>query len=215
MIDTLAHGGHGAPLGFPALAAAWTVMMAVMMAPTAAPWVRAFHVFAGGGRAAAGPGARRVASGLFASGYLVAWGAYGAALAGAQLWLQHAGLLDATLALPPAWGGALLLGAGLFQAAPLKRACLTHCRNPFTFLLQRWQDGPVGGFRLGLWHGLYCVGCCWALMATALSAGLASLAWMAVLTAAVFVEQVVPRGALARVPIGVALAAAGLWRLAA
>ena len=213
MSDAL-HGGHAATLAFPALAAAWTLMMAAMMAPAAAPWIRAFHVFSGGASAAATPGARRAASALFASGYLVAWGGYGAALAGVQIALQHAGLLDASLALPPAWGGALLLGAGLFQGAPLKRACLTHCRNPLTFLLQRWQDGPAGGFRLGLWHGLYCVGCCWALMATALAVGVTSLAWMAVLTVAVFVEQAVPRGALARVPIGVALALAGLWRLA-
>jgi predicted metal-binding membrane protein len=217
MMEAFGHGAHGS-LPWPALVAAWTGMMAAMMAPTTVPWVRAFHAFPiAGARVAALPrrGARAVATAMFAGGYLTAWLAYSAAIAAAQAGLLRAGLLHPVHGMPDPWGGLLLLGAALVQGSPLKRACLTHCRNPFTFLLQRWHDGPIGGFRLGLWHGLFCVGCCWALMATALAVGVTSLGWMALLAVAVFVEQVVPGGARARVPIGVALGAAGVWRLIA
>jgi predicted metal-binding membrane protein len=107
----------------------------------------------------------------------------------------------------------VLIGAGLFQFTLLKRACLTHCRNPLSFLLARWNNGPIGGYRLGLSHGWFCVGCCWALMATTLVVGMSNLWWMLAVTAAVFVEQVVPRGHLLRVPLGVALVGAGLLAL--
>ena len=110
-------------------------------------------------------------------------------------------------------GAAILIGAGTFQFAPIKQACLTHCRNPITYFLTRWRNGPTGGFRLGLGHGLFCVGCCWALMALALIVGMTHVLWMVALTLAVFVEQVLPHGHRLRIPLGVALIAAGLLRL--
>jgi predicted metal-binding membrane protein len=124
--------------------------------------------------------------------------------------LARSSALDASGALAPLAGSAVLVAAGAFQFAPLKRACLTHCRHPLTYLLAKWRNGPVSGVRLGLAHGAFCVGCCWALMATSLAVGMTSLWWMVALAAAVFVEQVVPHGHRIRIPLGIALIACGV-----
>lgn len=180
------------------VAAAWTAMMAVMMAPTVAPWIGAYHRVLASHRPTS---VRALGSAQFAAGYLGVWALFGIVAAVAQL----------AVTAPAEYAGILLVGAGLFQLSPMKRACLAHCRNPLTFLLARWQDGPASGLRLGWVHGLYCVGCCWALMLTALAIGVMNLAWMAVLTVTTFVEQVLPWGGRVRVPVGIALITAGLW----
>jgi predicted metal-binding membrane protein len=106
-----------------------------------------------------------------------------------------------------------LAGAGGFQFTALTQACLTHCRNPFSFLLMRWKDGPRSALQLGLAHGAYCLGCCWALMLTSLAVGFTSLWWMAALAALSFGEQVAPWGARLRLPAGLSLIAAGVLTL--
>lgn len=191
--------GAAAP-GFVALAGMWLAMMALMMAPTAWPWVRAFQSFGSRSDTLA---ARSVATLMFLSGYLVAWLLYSLAAAGFQLQFTPTTVI----------GAALLIGAGLFQFAPFKRACLTHCRSPFTYFLARWRNGPAGGFRMGFAHGVFCVGCCWALMATALVAGMTNLWWMGALTITAFAEQALPFGDRLRAPIGLVLIAAGALRL--
>ena len=177
--------------------------MTAMMAPTVMPWLTAVHRFTDRSVTRAG---RFGATAAFASGYLVVWLAYSVCAAAAQVALQMFESVSAGSHVR----AAVLVAAGLFQLAPLKHACLTHCRNPLTYFLTRWRSGPVGGFHMGLGHGAYCVGCCWALMATALALGVMNLWWMAALTAAVFVEQVVPRGQLIRVPLALALIVAGV-----
>lgn len=102
----------------------------------------------------------------------------------------------------------ILFTAGAFQFAPLKRACLMHCRNPLTYFLARWRDGSSGGFRMGFHHGLFCVACCWALMATTLAVGVMSLWWMAALALVTFAEQVSPWGDRVRQIAGIGLIAA-------
>ncbi|HZT76776.1 MAG TPA: DUF2182 domain-containing protein [Vicinamibacterales bacterium] len=177
------------PLGFVASAAVWFVMMAAMMAPTVWPWVRSFARFGGTGVAA---------TVTFASGYLAAWLAYAIAAAALQRVVPT-----------PAWiAPFVFVVAGLYQFAPLKRACLTHCRNPITYFLTRWRGGTAGAFRMGAEHGLFCVGCCWALMATMLLVGVTSAWWMIALGTIAFVEQVVPHGHRLRVPVGLACLAA-------
>ncbi|MEO8677693.1 MAG: DUF2182 domain-containing protein [Vicinamibacterales bacterium] len=188
---------HLAAPGFVALSGMWLVMMTLMMAPTVWPWVRAFHSF---GASADTPASRTVATTTFLGGYVMAWLLYSAAAAGFQLQITVTAYV----------GAALLIGAGVFQFAPLKRACLTHCRSPFGYFLARWRNGPAGGFRMGFAHGVFCVGCCWALMATALAVGMTNLVWMGALTAAAFAEQTLPRGDRLRAPIGLALIAAGV-----
>ena len=193
------HHSHAAATSFVATALAWTSMMAVMMTPTVWPWIGAYHRFA---VMHANGATRAWATTAFASGYLAAWTIFSVVVALAQL----------VVTVPAGYGGGLLIAAGVFQLSPFKHACLSHCRNPLSFLLAHWKDGPRSAFELGVMHGGYCVGCCWALMLTALGAGLMSLWWMAALTLVTFVEQVSPWGARLRIPIGVALIAMGVAR---
>ena len=83
---------------------------------------------------------------------------------------------------------------GAVHFAPLSQSCLKHCRNPLTYFLMKWDNGPQSGFRIGLMHGAYCVGCCWALMLTGFAMGLMNFVWMGVLTVLVCVEKLVPGG---------------------
>src|SRR5690606_18997280 len=105
--------------------------------------------------------------------------------------------------------GAILLAAGLYQFTPLKRVCLRHCRSPLAFFAQHWRDGRVGALRLGILHGAYCLGCCWALFAVLVAVGVMSIGWMLLLTLVVFVEKVLPRGERIAAFFGVALVALG------
>jgi predicted metal-binding membrane protein len=164
----------------------WFGMMTLMMVPTVWPWVSAFNRFGG----------NRV---IFSSGYAAAWLLYSLAAAAIQLILPHD--------LPKALAAGILFTAGAFQFVPFKRACLMHCRNPLTYFLTRWRDGASAGFRMGFGHGLFCVACCWALMATTLAVGVMSLWWMAGLAVVTFAEQVSPWGDRARTLAGVALIA--------
>lgn len=204
-----AHVHAAADGSFLPLALLWFGMMAVMMAPTAWPWVRAFHRFSGSERdAGIGNTAR------FASGYLVAWLAYAIGAAGLQLGLQTTALMQpASDVVIPRLGGLVFLIAGLYQFAPIKRACLTHCRTPLGYFLARWRNGRTGALRMGLHHGVFCVGCCWALMATSFAVGVMNMWWMAALAALALVEQVAPRGEIARSVLGGALVVAGALRL--
>ena len=204
---------HAAPgiaaAAFWPLTLMWFGMMAAMMAPAAWPWVRAFHRFSGAER-----GPRSGATVRFASGYLLAWFGYAIGAALLQVALRGATLMDSTADTVVPWMGAVIfLVAGLYQFAPLKRACLTHCRTPLGYFLTRWRNGPVGAVRMGLHHGLFCVGCCWALMTTAFAVGMMNAWWMAALTVLSLVEQIAPRGQAARRLLGGAFLVAGILGL--
>jgi len=189
---------HAADQSFIAAAAIWTAMMAVMMAPTVAPWIRAHYRLGLAGRGGIAPTA------TFAAGYFAIWSVFGAVLA----------LLSRSMAVPGRGVvTVVLVAAGAFQFTPLKQSCLRHCRNPLTFLLTRWRDGSAAAFGLGARHGIHCLGCCWALMLTTVALGVMNLGWMAAVTAVAFVEQVAPWGARLRVPLGLTLAACacGFW----
>ena len=163
----------------------WVVMMVAMMSPAALATQRVFQ------RTRAGASA--VASLAFAGGYLGLWSAFGVLLAFAQ-WQLHANdLLHAMLLkIGPRWAAGLLLLAGLWQFTPWKRACLAHCQNPFAFLLNHWRDGVVGAFRMGLHHGRYCLGCCWALMGLMFVGGVMSVTAMALLSLFILLERLLP-----------------------
>ena len=196
---------HGAASGgFWRLAAIWFGMMAAMMAPTVWPWIQAFHRFGGGGS-----GATRVTATIeFALGYLTMWLGYSLAAAAAQLALHHSATLER-----PAVAAAIVVTAGAYQFAPLKSACLTHCRNPLSFFLSRWRDRPPSAFWMGLQHGAFCVGCCWALMATMLITGVTSLAVMIALAVLTLLEQAAPHGHRVRAAVGIVLIVTGLASL--
>ncbi|MBX6368611.1 MAG: DUF2182 domain-containing protein [Rhodospirillales bacterium] len=188
--------------------ASWVVMMAAMMLPAAAPMIVLFDAARRSreGRAA-------LSTWIFVSGYLLVWLAAGvpayAAIETANAlgasWTDPAARVDrGSLVL-----GAILLGAGLYQFTPLKRVCLRHCRSPLAFFAQHWRDGRLGALRLGVLHGAYCLGCCWALFAVLVAVGVMSMGWMLLLTLVVFVEKVLPRGERVAAFFGVALVALG------
>jgi predicted metal-binding membrane protein len=190
------------------LAVMWAVMMVAMMTPSAAPMIL---MFASVHRRRATEGRPAVPTAVFVLGYLVVWTIFSVAAAVTQTGLHTAALLSPAMATTsPLLAGGLLIVAGVFQWTPLKRACLATCRSPLSFLMSRWREGRGGAFMMGLRHGLYCLGCCWALMALLFVAGVMNLLWVAAIAAAVLVEKVVPRGDLLSRLAGVALVAAGL-----
>ena len=142
-------------------------------------------------------------TGIFVGAYLLVWGA-----TGIGVWIA-ARISDALLPLgaQALAVAAILLLAGAYQFTPLKTACLLVCRSPMDFLLTHWYPGVTGEFRLGLEHGFYCLGCCWALMAVFVGAGAMGLLWAAIIAAAVFVEKVLPRGLVFGRVMGTALIA--------
>ena len=109
--------------------------------------------------------------------------------------------------------GALLIGAGLFRWTPLKAACLSHCRSPMSFLMAHLHEGRLGAFATGVHHGLFCLGCCWLLMALLFALGVMNLTWIAFLALFVLAEKVVPHGLIVGRASGVVLVAWGFWML--
>jgi predicted metal-binding membrane protein len=111
----------------------------------------------------------------------------------------------------PLFGGMLLIGAGVFQFTPLKNASLTHCRSPIGFFMTEWREGNTGAFFMGVHHGIYCVGCCWFLMALLFVAGVMNLLWVATIAGNVLVEKIVPAGNWATRAVGLCTIVAGVW----
>jgi predicted metal-binding membrane protein len=193
--------------------AMWSVMMVGMMLPSAAPMIL---MYARVGQSAARNGKRFAPAGWFAAGYVAAWTAFSLLATGLQWGAQHFALLTPmmTSASRP-FSAVILIAAGLYQFTPLKRACLTSCQSPFAFIQRHGGFRPEAraAFALGTRNGLYCIGCCWALMALLFVAGIMNLLWIAVLAAFVLVEKVSPYGRLLSRIVGAALIAAGLFIL--
>ena len=186
----------------------WTIMMVAMMLPAAAPMILIF----------ASAQARRnrqvaVPTWIFVAGYILVWaaaglGAYVLDQAFTKLVSSQASLDPGTWA-PLALGITLIL-AGLYQFTPLKHVCLRQCRSPWGFVAQYWREGRTGAVNMAVRHGLYCLGCCWALFAVLTAVGMMSIAWMLSLTMVVFAEKVFPYGVRISAAVGVALIAIGL-----
>ncbi len=187
----------------------WWAMMPGMMLPSAAPMIMMFAAINRKKRGRAEP---YVPTAVFTAGYLAAWGVFGAVATLADWGLERAALISpATGALGPLLAAAVLAAAGLYQLTPLKTACLAHCRSPLDFVLNHWHDGPTGALRMGFEHGLYCLGCCWFLMALLFAAGIMSLLWMAVIAAFVLVEKLFPAGQWIARAGGLAMLVAALY----
>src|ERR1700692_669219 len=166
----------------------WAVMMVAMMVPAASPVIL---LFAEINRRRNEHQGRFVSSGQFLLGYLTAWTGFSILATLAQWALLTAPLVSPMMqSTSKALGGGLLLGAGLFQFSRLKYACLAHCRSPMGFLATEWQDGPRGAFRMGLKHGGYCLGCCWALMGLLFAFGVMNLLWVACISGFFLLEKV-------------------------
>jgi predicted metal-binding membrane protein len=187
----------------------WTIMMIAMMLPSASPVI--LLVAAAYRRRGTTP---RLLTGAFAAGYLLAWTGFSAAASSLQLALHRAAVLTTSMAAASALSvGAILVAAGVYQWLPVKSACLTHCRSPLAFLAREWRDGARGAMTMGLRHGLYCVGCCWALMMLLFAAGVMNLVWVAAIAAFVLAEKLLPRGPYLAKVAGILLVAWGAWVL--
>ena len=153
--------------------AMWWVMMVAMMLPSAAPMLL---LFARANRAQKARDRPYVATGIFAAGYLAAWGGFSALAALLQWGLERLDLLGPMMTTTSYWlGGAILLAAGVWQLTPIKGVCLRHCRSPLSFLAQKWRPGRLGAFHMGLEHGTFCLGCCWFLMGLLFFGGIMNL----------------------------------------
>jgi predicted metal-binding membrane protein len=174
-----------------------------MMLPGAAPMLLTYAEIA---ETAAAKGTVTVSPLVLAAGYVAVWIAFGLVASGAEILLSRSIAPGSEIAVLATGAGLIL--AGLYQFSELKHACLSRCRRPFTFFFAHWTDRTAGVFRLGLRQGVYCLGCCWALMALMLFVGAMNLVWMAGLAAIMAAEKVTRSQTLPRV-IGIALIAAG------
>ena len=136
-----------------------------------------------------------VPTGIFAAGYLVAWGGFSAVATALQWALEQLSLLSPMMVTTSYWlGGAILVAAGVWQLTPVKGVCLQHCRSPLSFLVQSWRPGGLGALRMGLEHGTFCLGCCWFLMGLLFFGGIMNLFWIAGLAVFVLLEKTIPLG---------------------
>lgn len=190
--------GRWTPGQFVSTALMWAVMMVGMMTPSVAPMVLLYARVA---RHSAERGTPFAASGWFAAGYFLAWTGFAIAATAAQWGLERALLLSPmTASAGPRLGAALLIAAGLYQFSPLKSACLSQCQAPMAFIQRHggFRPGRRASLELGLRHGAYCLGCCWALMALLFVGGVMNLLWIAALGALVLTEKLVPGRAVQR-----------------
>jgi predicted metal-binding membrane protein len=193
------------------LFAMWWVMMVAMMVPSVTPLVLLFARTnrQKGGNRIVGP------AGILLLGYLLVWAGFSVLATLAQWGLHSTALLSPTMiSTSSVLGGLLLIAAGGFQFTPLKRACLTQCRSPLSFLMSYWREGRWAPFILGLKHGAYCVGCCWLLMVLLFVAGVMNLFWMVGIAVFVLVEKAAPHGDLIGRIAGGTLIVAGIALIA-
>jgi predicted metal-binding membrane protein len=193
MPDMPGMGAAGAPVpSFALTMLMWWTMMIGMMVPSAAPMILLYGNVQRRQLAAESP-KLRVA--LFAAGYLAAWGAFSAVAAAAQIALTRLALLaPADLVVTTRLGALLVALAGVYQLTPLKNGCLRRCRSPAEFLSSHWRAGSAGALRMGVDHGLYCVGCCWLLMGLLFAAGIMNLLCVAAIALFVLIEKLLPHG---------------------
>jgi predicted metal-binding membrane protein len=202
------------PTDFAVMLSMWVVMMVGMMTPSAAPMVL---LYARVGRQSALQGKPLAATGYFFAGYVLAWVGFAILATLGQWALEKALLLGPMMSSASGlFSGVLLVVIGIYQWTPLKDVCLRQCQAPLQFIQRHggFRREPRGSLMLGLRHGVYCVGCCWALMALLFVGGVMNVFWIALIAIYVLAEKIIPIGrTLARVA-GVALGLAGLWILA-
>ncbi len=199
----VAWGATGAAV----VALMWAAMVLAMMLPSAAPMILTYAEIA---ETAARKGERIVSPLTIAAGYAAVWLGFAALATLAQFVLTRAALIDAGMASASGlFSGALFIAAGLYQFSALKHACLTQCRQPFPFFFAHWQTTPRGVFGLGLRQGLFCLGCCWAMMAVMFAVGVMNVVWMASLGIVMTLEKITSGNRLTTIT-GAALIALGL-----
>ncbi len=191
-----------------AFLAAWVVMMAAMMLPSATPMIALFDKV---GRGSIQGRDRAAGTALFALVYLGIWVGFGLLV---YLMSAALGALADASPVVSAWLpyglAAVLVAAGAYQFTALKQSCLGHCRTPLSFLMGRWQSGYAGALKLAGAHAAYCIGCCSALMVVLVAAGAMSLPWVLLIALIVFIEKLLPRGDFVARMVGVGFVVLGL-----
>jgi len=193
--------------------AMWAVMMVGMMVPSAAPMIL---MYARAGRQGKVTGKPLAATGWFAAGYFLAWAGFSLAATVVQWILERTALLNPSMASANVLLGAVvLIAAGIYQWTPIKNACLAQCQSPFRFLMSHggFSSTPLGCIRLGFFHGSYCVGCCWILMALLFVVGVMNVLWIALLALLVLLEKLTPWGRWIARTAGAVCIVAGAWML--
>jgi len=171
----------------------WVVMMVAMMLPSVVPMVVLVTALAED--RLANPNLVSATALLFGSGYLLVWCGFSLAATLLQWGLDDAGLLSERMAFGNAiLASTVLIAAGVYQWTPLKDTCLRHCRSPTEFLVRHWRPGSLGAVRTGVRHGLFCLGCCWMLMALLFVGGVMNLAWVGTIALFVLLEKTMPWG---------------------
>lgn len=189
----------------------WWVMMIAMMIPSAAPMIL---LFAAINRKQRGKDAPFVSTGVFGLGYMITWGGFSLLATALQWGLERAGLMSAAMAATNGlFGGLVLVAAGVYQFTPLKQACLRHCRTPIQFITHHWRKGPGGALRMGVEHGVFCLGCCWTLMVLLFVGGVMNLFWIIGITTFVLLEKTIPAGHRLGSLGGIGLIGWGVWML--
>jgi predicted metal-binding membrane protein len=202
------------PIEFGYVFAMWVVMMIGMMTSSVAPMIL---IYARVGRQAATQDKPFAASGWFAAGYLLAWTSFSLVATSLQWALERAALLTPMMeSASNILGAIVLILAGLYQWTPLKEACLAYCQSPLLFIQQQggFRGDPGGALALGFRHGIYCIGCCWALTALLFVGGVMNLLWIAVLAILILLEKLTPFGRVVARIAGVGFIASGVWMLA-
>jgi predicted metal-binding membrane protein len=182
----------------------WWLMMIAMMVPSAAPTILLYAVL--------NRPRGQWAALEFLLGYLAVWAGFSLVATALQGALAAAGLLSAMYmnVVTPVLGGITLIAAGLYQFTPLKFACLSHCRGPVDAITRHRREGFAAAFRMGVLHGRYCLGCCWALMALLFVGGIMNLWWILGIAVYVAIEKLAPGGDKLAKPLGVVLILGGL-----
>jgi predicted metal-binding membrane protein len=202
-MGSMAVGGAGGGVVF---LFGWTAMMTAMMVPATLPLILLYRTTASNDRR---PIQSQIGMVVLLAGYLAVWAAAGLPVYAYSLLVKPVGSLGTVL---PA---ALLVVGGVYQFTPLKRRCHVRCSSPLGFLLQHWREGPTGALRLGVVHGLDCLGCCAGLMVSLVALGMMNLAWVLTAAVVIFVEKTIPASHRLARPLGVLMIVGGLVLLSA
>ncbi len=183
----------------------WTAMMVAMMLPATLPLILLYRTFA---RKRLSPARARIGTAILLVGYVAVW-----ALAGLPVYAYNT-LTGAAGSLTVVLPALLLIVGGVYQFTPLKRICHARCSSPLFFLMQNWRPGATGALRLGMIHGVDCLGCCAGLMVGLVALGMMNLAWMLTAAVIIFAEKTIPNSHRIARPLGVVMVAGGVVLLA-
>jgi predicted metal-binding membrane protein len=216
MSDMSSTGGMGGmvhmhpwtPTEFGMRLSMWAVMMAAMMLPSAAPMTLIYAAIA---RKALRQGTPLAPASVLVAAYIAIWVTFSVAATLVQWWLERMALLSPMMvSKSPFFGSVVLIGAGAYQLTPLKQACLKQCRDPAHLFSRYWRTGPAAAFRLGSRLGVYCLGCCWILMALLFVGGVMNLLWVAAIATFILLEKTIPFAEAWGRAIGGVMVVAGL-----